>query len=303
MSISITLGSTSRYQVRLPAVWWALAILSIVATAWCRIIGLSFSDAPSKVLHGAMLAIAAVGIYRLSDPMSGGIKHLLRRLSGVCESFALWTVLVTAVCAVCYCSATVAAPFRDELPQLVDRWLGFDWLAWSTLVHGIPWLHWVLGGLYASLLAQSVLSSIYLPLVGRVDRVRELVLLCVVTWLFTAAVFTTIPAIGPFGTFSPNDPEIVELLMMRSPGPWVVSYAAAQGIVVMPSYHTVLAVLFVYAFRGTAIFPAVLLVNLAMLPSIPPIGGHYLADMLAGAAIAISSIAVVHLMRANAGSR
>ncbi|HET7880775.1 MAG TPA: phosphatase PAP2 family protein [Acetobacteraceae bacterium] len=125
---------------------------------------------------------------------------------------------------------------------------------------------------------------------------RELVSLGVITSGATAAVFMLIPALGPFGSFFPDAPEVTELVMLRSPGPWTVSYAAAQGITVMPSYHTVLAILFVYAFRSTAIFPAVLLVNLAMLPSIPPIGGHYLADMPAGAVIAISGIAIGRLL-------
>ena len=66
-----------------------------------------------------------------------------------------------------------------------------------------------------------------------------------------------------------------------------------QGIVTMPSYHTVMAVLFTYAFRGTGLIGyGIATLNLVMLLSIPPIGGHYLVDMLAGGALALGAIAV-----------
>ena len=66
-----------------------------------------------------------------------------------------------------------------------------------------------------------------------------------------------------------------------------------QGIVTMPSYHTVMAVLLTYAFRGTGLVGyGIATLNAVMLISIPPIGGHYLVDVIAGAALALGAIAV-----------
>ena len=66
-----------------------------------------------------------------------------------------------------------------------------------------------------------------------------------------------------------------------------------QGIVTMPSYHTVMAVLLTYAFRRTGLIGyGIATLNLVMLLSIPPIGGHYLVDVLAGGALALGAIAV-----------
>jgi hypothetical protein len=71
-----------------------------------------------------------------------------------------------------------------------------------------------------------------------------------------------------------------------------------QGIVAMPSYHTVLAVLFTYAFRGTGLLGyGIAVLNVAMLFSIPPVGGHYLVDVLAGAMLAFGAIAVQQAVR------
>jgi hypothetical protein len=55
----------------------------------------------------------------------------------------------------------------------------------------------------------------------------------------------------------------------------------------------VLAVLFTYAFRGTGLIGYVIAaLNMVMLLAIPPAGGHYLVDVIAGGALALGAIAV-----------
>jgi membrane-associated phospholipid phosphatase len=67
---------------------------------------------------------------------------------------------------------------------------------------------------------------------------------------------------------------------------------------VMPSYHTVMAIVFTYAFRRTGwIGRAIAGLNVVMLPSILVIGPHYLVDMIAGAAIATFCIFGLRLAR------
>ena len=89
------------------------------------------------------------------------------------------------------------------------------------------------------------------------------------------------------------DSKLRDLLALRAGGPWHFELSAMQGIVTMPSYHTVMAVLFTYAFRRTGLVGyGIATLNLVMLLSIPPIGGHYLVDMLAGGALALGAIAV-----------
>lgn len=62
----------------------------------------------------------------------------------------------------------------------------------------------------------------------------------------------------------------------------------------MPSFHAALAVLFVYANRPPArSFIPVALLNVLMIMSVVPEGGHYLVDLIAGAIIAALSIVLV----------
>lgn len=62
----------------------------------------------------------------------------------------------------------------------------------------------------------------------------------------------------------------------------------------MPSFHTALAVFFIYAIRRIQwLLPSSILVNLTMIISTPTQGAHYLADVLGGLVLALVTIAVL----------
>jgi membrane-associated phospholipid phosphatase len=64
------------------------------------------------------------------------------------------------------------------------------------------------------------------------------------------------------------------------------------GIVTFPSFHTASAVLFAWAFAPVRLFgPMALVTNALMIASTPVVGGHYLIDVVAGAGLAIGTIA------------
>ena len=86
--------------------------------------------------------------------------------------------------------------------------------------------------------------------------------------------------------------------MIRS-GQWTVfDLSRAEGIVNFPSFHTTLAILFVYAVRrhgwALAIFVPL---NAVMIASTVPVGGHYLVDLPAGAGVAAASIAATRSLQ------
>ncbi|MGH7814029.1 MAG: phosphatase PAP2 family protein [Candidatus Binataceae bacterium] len=60
-----------------------------------------------------------------------------------------------------------------------------------------------------------------------------------------------------------------------------------------PSFHTALAILFVYSSRPPCrMFIPLFVLNLTMLLAIPFAGDHYLADMIGGAIVVAASILV-----------
>ncbi len=89
----------------------------------------------------------------------------------------------------------------------------------------------------------------------------------------------------------PAQCKIHDLHALRDGTLTSVSLNDIKGIVTLPSYHTVLAILLTYVYRNQRRMLAVRLpINLLMLVAIPSEGGHYLADMLAGSAVAALSI-------------
>jgi membrane-associated phospholipid phosphatase len=64
-----------------------------------------------------------------------------------------------------------------------------------------------------------------------------------------------------------------------------------EGLIKFPSFHTTLGVLFAYAMRGRgALFAAAILLNAVMIVSVLTEGGHYLVDVVSGAAIAAAAL-------------
>ncbi|MDH6153581.1 membrane-associated phospholipid phosphatase [Paraburkholderia sp. WSM4179] len=73
-----------------------------------------------------------------------------------------------------------------------------------------------------------------------------------------------------------------------------LSRKPAQGMVSMPSFHTTLAIVFIYALRRA---PQLLLfaipLNVTMILATPTQGGHYLADAFAGLLLSALTIAAL----------
>jgi membrane-associated phospholipid phosphatase len=87
---------------------------------------------------------------------------------------------------------------------------------------------------------------------------------------------------------------------LRSGPAAVLDFRKMEGLVTFPSFHTVLAIITAYAFRGFRLLalPALVL-NGAVIVSTLPEGGHYLVDVLAGALIAAAGIALVRWERSG----
>jgi membrane-associated phospholipid phosphatase len=69
---------------------------------------------------------------------------------------------------------------------------------------------------------------------------------------------------------------------------------AAQGMVTIPSFHVVFAVLFAWTFRRERwVYPLAIALNAGVIAATFPVGWHYLTDLAAGGIWAAGTIAVV----------
>lgn len=266
--------------------WLLIGGFLALDTAWAARVGLSVGEWERAVAAMATL-LALAALYRRRK----------RTVADMASMAALWIFLSATGCALTYLGATCALPLQDSALTGFDQALGFDWLTWRDAVAARPWLNLALSWAYASLLPQILLGILLLPALGMTERSIELIFLAAVTLVPTTVVSALWPALGPFAVFGGERSEYLpHVLALRTPGPWHFDLPTMQGILTMPSYHAVLALLFVHAFRHTGLLGClVAIVNGVMLLSIAPVGGHYLSDIIAGLAIAVSCIAALRV--------
>ena len=89
---------------------------------------------------------------------------------------------------------------------------------------------------------------------------------------------------------------IADFLALRSGAFRDFVVAQAEGLTAFPSFHTIMALLFAFAFRGTFLrWPAFALGALTIFAT-PVMGGHYFVDLLGGVAVfAITALALRHM--------
>jgi hypothetical protein len=275
-----------------------ICLLLAVDVVWALQVGLTIGGCEISVgMIAALLAVSAA--YRSRN----------RNIANMAEAGALWLGLMSTGLVLTYLAASCALPLQDEMMERLDRVLGFDWLVWHDALLSQPILSWLLLIAYYSLQPQAAFAIIYFAVSGRTGRIRELLLLAGATLAATELISSIWPTLGPCaangasvgGCAANGGGDIAylrDVLALRAGGPWHFELLAMEGIVTMPSYHTVLAVLFTYAFRRTGpLGYGIAALNMTMLLSIPPIGGHYLVDMLAGGALALGAIAVQRVLR------
>ncbi|WP_233836454.1 phosphatase PAP2 family protein [Paraburkholderia sp. ZP32-5] len=283
---------------------WAV-VLMVTMTDWIWISVCGYSVRESSVIAllkfvaiSASLAVLLFGVARIPryKPLTGTI-----RLSRVASTFAWFTLLASFVSVydlLQYLCATVNAPLIDQRLVELDGVVGFHWLPVYLWVRAHPVLQLILGVAYCSIFIQGPAVLVILGVTGRVRELSEFVFLFMLSGVLLLLISTPIPASSAFlhfGITNPNTASSVsDFYLLRNGTLRVFDVAPWQGMVSMPSFHTTLAVLFVYALRG---LPRVLLLwiplNVMMILSTPTQGGHYLTDVFAGLLLSALTIALL----------
>ena len=304
-----------------PLLRLTLGMLALFALA--DLIWLPFSEL--TVDPGTVRAVGAVIATLLI--IAGGCALVMRRLEGddsriaeILRRAAKGTVhvslagtalmLATPLMVVNnYLMMAVGLPFEDAALAAADRALGFDWLGFLAFVDARPWMAALMVVVYGSSLTQMLGVVFVLGALSRTRALQEFVALYLVTGAMVSLIAMGVPAIGAYAYWQP-DPAMHDLLtgagtvhlahlealragtFTQDFGP--LEIASSVGLVTFPSFHTVLAIIVPFAFRGIpALFWPLALLNALVLVSTLPEGGHFLIDVFAGAAVALAAIAVV----------
>lgn len=267
--------------------WIALAVLALVGYCGSQYSGLTFTDHATNIIAIAVLVSASLLFYSLFGRTS--------RVGAMLRYLALWIANIPVASVFTYVFASFSFPAIDDALDRLDKALGFDWLVWYNFVNTHSSIQFVLAFAYVSVSTQIILSFIYFSHREEPGRCNELWWTSTIALVITTVISGILPAMGTYEYYGVIDTEhgrhLHDLHGLRDGTLTSFSMEKIKGIITLPSYHTVLAILLTYIYRNQRrILYLALPLNLLMLISIPSQGGHYLADMFAGAAVAGLSI-------------
>ncbi len=282
-----------------------IAALFAVNVAGFYVFGLGFDWTSTTMLAIAWPIIMGLGwFYKVKRP-DPAISRLLWEVAHL--------VLFSNMAAMLsYLAIGLNRPLVDEFFVAMDAMIGFDWMAYVGFVNERPWLGDLSTFLYMTTLIQVALAAILLPLLGRIDRARELVMAVFISALAVIAISAAYPTSGALAYFRPdeafymaNQPLVdlaykAEFFRMRALEIPELSLQSVKGLIAFPSYHVSLSMLIALMFRGMPrFFWPLLALNVAVIFTTPIDGGHHLIDGIGGAMVALASLWVtVRLRRA-----
>jgi hypothetical protein len=268
---------------RLGWAWAAVAGVAAVDCCWAYRIGFGF--------HGLVSATFIVG-FLLAIGLLYGYSGRNQGFRDLGHYFALWTVFPLALNIYSYLAATLKFPLCDIQLSAIDAAMGFHWLEWYRTIHAHPLFIRLFFYIYDSIFIQGFASIAFFALTRNTRRNSEMLWISMMAGLATVVISGFVPALGPqFGKHLPI--WTTAFLEVRNGAVSSVKLADMQGIVAFPSFHTVLAIVFVYVHRPPCrTFWPIAVVNGLMLLSIPVMGHHYFIDVIAGAGISALSIVI-----------
>ena len=179
----------------------------------------------------------------------------------------------------------------------IDYIIGFDWghvFQWSKAQP----IGAVLRSAYLSIPFQVIIFALWCGALHRKERLYEVFWILFVSAFVTGAIFGFFPALGPAHALGLDNSlaevnpglgrALADVISIRSGMNSSADIQRLNGIVAFPSFHTICAIVFIYGFRRSIVWWAIVLLNMLMLMSVPAFGGHYLIDVLVGIVVALN---------------
>jgi hypothetical protein len=305
MSVTLNLQRTARWPAApspmpgeidpVPAYAAFIGMAGLLATSVAFTEFTADASLFTGLLQLAILLISACLLRKLGlSRLAHGIE-MTTLFTGFCACATLMSLMLAAT----------SLPLADPILAAADRAI-FGPQSWPWLLRiaracpaAMTWLSLV----YDTLLFQPLLL-ISMLLMARADRRLGIFILAwMIALLLTLAVAPFAPAVAAYLYFG-VDPHSIPGLRLHVAWEHVVTLRAVRdgsfrhlgvdslyGIITFPSFHAAGAVLLGYGFQGFRLlrWPFTML-NAALFVSAIFVGGHFLVDLVAGAAIAVFAI-------------
>lgn len=296
--------SDSRLWTRGDTIRWGLVLLLLAVEAlWLKSSGRTIG---AQGLEGRLQAFAALGAISgflvLVASRQSSRRLRIGELAVAMHSLCWLTVFMSSMCVLSYLLVTLAPPLIDGQLAATDAALGFHWPAVHAWVRARTELSEALDWCYNSGRMELFLVPLAIALFGPVASLREFLSGLFISLSLVLLVSTPFPASGAYhyfgGVSAAELAQTSHFIPLRDGTLRVFDLEAAQGLVSMPSFHTVMGLLFIQAMWWSRLALIVVLpFNVVMILSTPTQGGHYLADVLAGVAVWAITAALVRALR------
>jgi membrane-associated phospholipid phosphatase len=271
---------------------WALIALAGLAFMALQAAEPFRIDASGLIAPAAILLLLAAGAAARLAP----VPHPLAAALPFFRQVVVFSCLAAALS---YQVAAHAGALWDLAFRAWDKALGFDAPAFFGLLEARPLLAALNGAMYHSLIPQMVTALLALAWCGRAYEMRVLLFASIFSGLAAVLLSAILPAAG--NLYSPAAyPNLgssaawlhrEDIAALRDSTLRTLDLGTMKGIVTFPSYHAALATLYIAAFRSVPVLRWAgggwALLTIAATPAG---GGHYLVDVLAGAALALLAL-------------
>jgi hypothetical protein len=305
MADSVSLLQATRPASRL--IWAVTGALGVAQVISYHVTGLSLDLAdggwPFLVIP-ACLALTLVYRFARPDPW----------IAFGTETTAQIMIIMLLATLLTYPVAAADFPYRDTTFYAADRALGFNWRAYLGLVNDHPWVGHVFNAAYYSMKVQFAIVISALVATSRFLRLQHYALVLAVALIAALPIFMLMPAVAyyahlgitpvDFANITPSVPyaHIAHLEGMRTGATHLIRLDHLEGMITFPSFHTTAAITFCWAIWPLRrLRPWMVAMNALLLASTPIDGGHYLTDLIGGAAMALFAILVAGWILARVG--
>jgi membrane-associated phospholipid phosphatase len=272
-------------------IWALIGIMLFLAILSFSVLGLSvdFRSVPGQVFAAICYGLVTY-VFCLVWRNGSLAKALL--VIGQLQVITFLAFLLT------YAASDVHSPYRDAELNSIDRWFGFDRVAFLEFLRPYSNILAILKGVYHSMGVQCLLLPLILILSGNLIRLQKYVLAFGLSLIATSFVASLVPAVSAkvFIDLQPHAAAYFPIIeALRDGSLRHISPATFEGLITFPSFHTTCAILFMWAGwelqLGRYVFVPI---NLLMIIATPIHGGHYLIDVVGGTVVAFGTIAIVN---------
>jgi PAP2 superfamily protein len=289
-------AAASSARARFPASLLVVAALAAALLCWLAL-RLGFVATPRAIavaiVPNALMAALFV-FYRARDEQAFAYIFAALGLMTFVAYVDAWLAIV---------GLAAGFPLQDARLMAWSDAVGVDYRAILEWLAGRPAVGAILSKAYLLSVPLMFIAPVVLAATGQFERLKAFVWLYVVLLTACVVISIVVPAKG-FAVYQALPADLSSRLPVgasvfyakiseayRSGGLRTIDPSLLEGVVVFPSFHTIMTLLAIYAFwRTRVLWLLSLLVNAIILLSVVPIGGHYVWDVI-GAALMFAVVA------------